>query len=324
MNRPLYKKMAPRVIYSDGYGVPGFQVGAHPFDGDKPVLIWADVTATHADALARCHVEPDGPVSDADLALVHTARYLGKIVHPQSLAAALEQPELARRSMEFVAANVLEPMRRQTRGTILTCREALAHGLAVNIGGGFHHASRERGEGFCVYSDVAVAIEVLRRDGLLGMGDRVIYIDLDVHQGNGVERIYRGDPRVYILDVYNPDIYPSDKPAYRRIDKPVHVHTGTRDEEYLALLEGALTDVLGNVSDAALCIVDLSNDIYLGDALGGVRVTADGVRARDRMTIDMMTQAGIPLAVLTSGGYSRESIGLAADMVRYVLDRAPP
>ena len=140
---------------------------------------------------------------------------------------------------------VLRPMRWATAGTVLAAREAMrTGGLAVNLSGGYHHASRDRGEGFCVYSDIGIAITMLRDAGVLAPDDRVVYVDLDAHQGNGVARVFVDDPRVFIFDVYNELIYPRDAHARRRIDCDLPVPPGCDDGRYLSLLRAELPPFL--------------------------------------------------------------------------------
>ena len=124
-----------------------------------------------------------------------------------------------------------------TGGTILAVREALCCHIAVNLGGGYHHASRDRGEGFCVYADVAIALARLRAEARLRTA---LIIDLDAHQGNGLERTYGGDPDTNILDMYTSEIYPRDFEARDSIDWDVPLRSGTGDKEYLDLLGEAL------------------------------------------------------------------------------------
>src|SRR5262249_35846076 len=128
-------------------------------------------------------------------------------------------------------------MRYATGGTMLAAREALRTRIAINLGGGYHHASRDRGEGFCVYADIAIAAARIRQETAVC---RILVIDLDAHQGNGVERIYGGDPETGIFDMYNAAIYPRDEEAKNGIDWDIPLRPGTSDRTYLGLLREVL------------------------------------------------------------------------------------
>ena len=161
-------------------------------------------------------VKPEIEVSTDELSAVHSLSYLSDLVKsPQYLAQALEIPPLALIPYKFIDASVLYPMRLATKGTILAAESALENQIAVNLSGGYHHARRDNGEGFCIYSDIGVAIYQLRNSQKIKFDDKVLVIDLDAHQGNGIARIFYEDKNVLIFDMYNKDIYPKDKPHLR-------------------------------------------------------------------------------------------------------------
>jgi histone deacetylase 11 len=205
--------MPAAVVYSPHYDITFFGVERlHPFDSRKYVRAWAVLRERFGKALRASHLRPAGPVNDADLRTVHTDLYLDtRLRSPAYLARALEVPQVARAPRWLIDWRVLRPMRWATAGTILAAREALrSGGVVMNLSGGYHHAGSDRGEGFCLYADVGVAVAVLRHDGLLAADDRVLYVDLDAHQGNGVARVFAHDPKVFLFDLYNRDIYPHD------------------------------------------------------------------------------------------------------------------
>jgi histone deacetylase 11 len=207
-------------------------------------------------------------------------------------------------------------MRLGAMGTLVAARHALTGGLALNLAGGYHHASAEQGEGFCFYADIPIAMAALRHEpeGGLGRGARVLILDLDAHQGNGHELLARNDPDVFIVDLYNRDIYPHDLAARRRIDVDRPLPSGTGDQAYLRVLQKALAAALAT-GPFALAFYVAGADVHENDLLGGLSLTSDGVRARDRLVLTALREAGVPVAALGAGGYGQESYRLLAGLV---------
>lgn len=318
--------MTPAIVYAPQYNIGFFGVERlHPFDSRKYGRAWAGLRERFGARLRDHHVRPAGPISDADLRTVHTDPYLDRDLRSAAyVARALEVPPLARAPRWLIDWRVLRPIWWAAAGTITAAREALARGFALNLSGGYHHASQARGEGFCVYSDIGVAVAVLRRDGDLAGGDRVLYIDLDAHQGNGVARVFERDPTVFIFDVYNREIYPCDSQARRRIDCDLPVPSGYDDGRYLGTLRRELPRFLDAFSGPGprLAVYNAGTDVFAGDPLGRLSVSAEGVFERDRFVIDELSRRGIPCLMLPSGGYTRESYRLIARTATWVLERS--
>src|SRR5690606_27531322 len=142
-------------------------------------------------------VRPRREVTRDELLTIHTPEYLEKLRDRRYVARALEVPQLARLPMWALDRYVLRPMRWATHGTMIAAREALEHGLAINLGGGFHHAKPDLGEGFSIYNDIALAALAVRRERLIADDARILAIDLDAHQGNGVSHAMREDSRFF-------------------------------------------------------------------------------------------------------------------------------
>jgi histone deacetylase 11 len=259
-----------------------------------------------------------------ELLTVHTAEYLNRLRQPAYVAAALEVPTVRYLPAWLIDRCVLRPMRWATMGTVLGASEALRHGLAVNLGGGFHHAKPAAGEGFCIYSDIALAIHSLRSEGAIGQDSRIAYVDLDAHQGNGVGHFFAQDQRVFILDMYNSLIYPSyDLKAQSRIDCAVRLERGCRERKYLQALASRLPGFLDSISRSqhvGLAIYNAGTDVFAGDPLGCLEVSADGVLRRDVFVVEELRKRGIPTLMLLSGGYTPVSYRLVADSVIRLLE----
>ncbi|XP_042180914.1 histone deacetylase 11 isoform X2 [Oncorhynchus tshawytscha] len=189
---------------------------------------------------------------------------------------------------------------------------AVDRGWAINVGGGFHHCSSDKGGGFCAYADITLAIKFLfeRVEGI----SRATIIDLDAHQGNGHERDFLDDRRVFIMDVYNRYIYPGDGYAKRAIKRKVELDWGTEDDEYLQKVElhseGALNEVRPDI-----IVYNAGTDILDGDPLGGLAISPQGIIKRDEIVFRAARRRGIPILMVTSGGYQKKTARIIADSI---------
>lgn len=189
---------------------------------------------------------------------------------------------------------------------------AVERGWAINVGGGFHHCSGDRGGGFCAYADITLAIKFLfeRVDGI----SRATIIDLDAHQGNGHERDFLDDQRVFIMDMYNCHIYPRDGYAKKAIKRRVELDWGTEDSEYLQKVElhceGALNELRPDI-----IIYNAGTDILDGDPLGGLSISPHGIVKRDELVFRAARRRGIPILMVTSGGYQKKTARIIADSI---------
>lgn len=315
-----------KLVYTRRYNI-GF-LGLerlHPFDSRKYGRAWRAVGREERRLRDRAWVGVRRPASVADLAAVHDPAYLARLRDPAELAAALELPFVRRLPGWVTGRVVLRPMRWAVAGSLVAAREALAAGLAVNLSGGYHHAKPARGEGFCVFNDVAYLLHHLRAEGKLSADDRVAYVDLDAHQGNGVCHHVRDDPRVFVFDAFNADIYPAyDRVARDRVDCSLPLPAGCSGAEYLRRVDQSLPgflDAIGRTARVGLAVYNAGTDVFAGDTLGGLGLSAANVLARDLYVIDRLRTRGIPVVMLLSGGYSRESYQLVANTVVELLRR---
>jgi acetoin utilization deacetylase AcuC-like enzyme len=251
-------------------------------------------------------------VSDDALRLVHTPDYVRRFCE-----GALDAAELRRLGFPW-SPGLVERSYRAVGGTVAATRHALAHGLAMNLAGGTHHAFPDHGEGFCVFNDVAVAIQLLREEGLVR---RAAVVDLDVHQGNGTHAIFAGDADVYTFSMHGGKNYPFHKVA-GTLD--VELPDGTADDAYLTLLADALPRVLA-ASSPDLVVYIAGADPHEGDLLGRLALTFDGLARRDALVLDSCREVGIPVAITIGGGYGRrieDTVAAHAQTVRIAASRA--
>jgi len=236
--------------------------------------------------------------SDGELALAHTPQWIA------SISDGSVSPEAMREIGFPWSEAMVERSRRSTGATIAACRTAFGEGISANMAGGTHHASAGKGGGFCVFNDAAVAARLMQAEhGRQGRTPlRVAVIDLDVHQGNGTASIFRNDPSVFTLSMHGQKNFPFRKEAS---DLDVELPDGCGDDDYLAALEHAL-DELDRRFTPGLVIYLAGADPFERDRLGRLKLSFDGLEARDRRVFDFAWQRRIPLAFAMAGGYARD------------------
>ncbi len=304
-----------KLIYSDEYYRP---IGAHVFPAEKYQRIHKRLIETGV-AEARDFVTPQ-PASDEDILLVHTPQYVHKL-KTGTLSAQEELEMEIPYSPELVHAFWLA-----TGGSILAADYALNGGVAFNIGGGFHHAFPDHGEGFCMIHDVAVAIRRMQRDEKI---IRAMTLDCDVHQGNGTAVIFAGMrlPRaplpstaasvlappaplrvrsahavdVFTISLHQENNYPVWKPP-SSIDVDLPDEIG--DDDYLAWLDNALSSGLRQFDPELLCYI-AGADPYREDQLGGLSLSIEGLKRRDELVFRVAHARDIPVMVTFAGGYAQ-------------------
>jgi acetoin utilization deacetylase AcuC-like enzyme len=303
-----------KLVYSENYCLP---IGEHIFRSDKYRLI--------RDLLLREHVADESdfivpqPASEADVMLVHSPLYVSKLMEG-SLSAREELEMEIPYSPQVVDAFMLH-----TGGSILAAERALQDGVSINVGGGFHHAFPEHGEGFCMINDFAVAIRAMQKRGLIG---RAMTVDCDVHQGNGTAFIFGGAQQkantlpswsagaldapqgamvsegptkdVFTISLHQENNYPFVKPP-SSID--VNLPDGCGDLEYLAWLDNALSSGLRRFDPELISYV-AGADPYREDQLGGLNLTIEGLKRRDELVFRVARSRDIPVMVTYAGGYA--------------------
>jgi acetoin utilization deacetylase AcuC-like enzyme len=302
-----------KLVYSERYFLP---IGEHIFHADKYRLI--------RERLLRERVAEEGdflapqPASESDILLVHSPHYVNKLME-----GGLSVREELQMEIPY-SPQVVDVFMLHTGGSILAAERALQDGICINIGGGFHHAFPEHGEGFCMIHDFAVAIRSLQTRGLIR---RVMTVDCDVHQGNGTAVIFGGGaaragslpsssapPRsalgqlvsngsvndVFTISLHQEHNYPYSKPS-SSID--VNLPDGCGDAEYLAWLDNALSSGLRQFDPELICYV-AGADPFAEDQLGGLTLTIEGLKQRDELLFRAASARNIPVMVTYAGGYA--------------------
>ncbi|MFK7920693.1 MAG: histone deacetylase [Bacteroidia bacterium] len=290
------------LIYRSEYniGLMGLEK-LHPFDTAKYGKAYKSLK-TALDLKSEQFVSVEA-VSHADLELVHNSIYLSRLEESSVIAQVAEMEILGSLPASVLKKNLLLPMRYATQGTIEGVKLALEHGWAVNFSGGYHHSKASMGEGFCYFADIPLAVLKLwqTRPEL-----KILVIDLDAHQGNGIESVLRDEPHFFMMDVYNKDIYPHDDVVKKYIDFDYPLPNGISDDAYLSSVRQGLKQSISKAKPD-LIIYNAGTDIYHGDALGGMNVSEKGVLERDALVWEAASQNAIPILMVPSGGYFKES-----------------
>lgn len=275
-----------KLVYHDGYDL---NLGSHVFPSHKYRLI-------HDRLLAEKFAEPGDfvapePARDEDLMLVHQRGWVQRLKH-----GTLDYLELMKLEIPY-SQKMVQAFWLAAGGTMLAARLALEDGIGFNVGGGFHHAFSGHGEGFCAINDVAVAIRKMQQEKRI---ERAMVVDCDVHDGNGTAGIFAQDPTVFTLSIHQFHNYPSIKPP-SNID--IDLEDGVGDEEYLEKLDAACRQGMREFRPQLVAYV-AGADPYREDQLGGLSLTIDGLKRRDRVVFERSREHGAKVVVTLAGGYA--------------------
>jgi acetoin utilization deacetylase AcuC-like enzyme len=277
-----------RLVYRDGYDL---NLRDHIFPSHKYRLLRERFLA-EGFAAPEDFIAPE-PASTEDLMLVHDADWVirlknGTLTYHDILK--LELPYSRRMVNGFILA---------AGGTTLAARLALRDRIGYNVGGGFHHAFPDHGEGFCAINDVAVAIRRLRHEGAI---ERALVIDCDNHHGNGTASIFAGDKSVFTISLHQFNNYPSEKPPS---DIDIHLKDGVGDEQYLMSLRDAYSTAVAAFRPNLIAYV-AGADPYVEDQLGGLALTIEGLKERDRIVFESALRYRAAVVVTLAGGYAHD------------------
>src|SRR5271157_4494248 len=301
-----------RLVYHENYDL---HLGSHVFPSKKYAWLHDRLIRTRF-ATVEDFTAPE-PAADEDILLVHDLEWVAKL-----RSGTLTYQDILRLEIPY-SRQMVEAFWLAAGGTILAARLALESGVGFNLGGGFHHAFPDHGEGFCAINDIAVAIRRLQRDGAIR---RAMVVDCDVHHGNGTAAIFAGDDSVFTLSIHQFRNYPSEKPP-SSLD--IHLADGVGDAEYLHRLGDGYRAALA-IFQPELVMYVAGADPFYADQLGGLSLILDGLKERDNMVIWTALQHQIPVAVVLAGCYAlsvEDTVTIhanTAQAAREVLEKLPP
>jgi len=295
-----------RLFYTDVFVLP--LPAGHRFPMEKYARLRQRLLASGDFSEGDFHLPP--AASDEELARAHDLDYIRQ-VSDGSL------PERMQKAIGFPwSEGMVERSRRSAGATLAACRAALADGVAANLAGGTHHAFRDRGEGFCVFNDAAVAARAMQAEG---RAERILIVDCDVHQGNGTASILRGDDNVFTFSIHGARNFPFTKESS---DLDIELPDACSDEAYLLQLDHGLTTAF-DLARPQLVIYLAGADPYVDDRLGRLALSMDGLAERDRRVFARCRLAGIPAAIAMAGGYARQiddTVAIHANTIRLARD----
>lgn len=300
-----------RLVYHERYDL---HFGDHVFPSKKFKWLHDRMLWTRF-AVKEDFVTPE-PAADEDLLLAHDRAWIDKLSN-----GTLSYQEILQLEVPY-SRYLVEAFWLAAGGSMLAARLALADGIGYNLGGGFHHAYPDHGEGFCAINDIAVALRRVQRDGMI---ERAMVVDCDVHHGNGTAAIFAGDTSVFTLSIHQFNNYPTEKPP-SSLD--IHLPDGVGDEEYLHRLGNGYRTAL-SLFHPELLIYVAGADPYCEDQLGGLSLSFEGLQERDRLVIWTALHSHIPVAIVLAGGYAmnvQDTVRIHANtahVAREVLERSP-
>jgi acetoin utilization deacetylase AcuC-like enzyme len=276
-----------KLVHHERYDL---NLGPHVFPSQKFRLV-AEALRRESIADRNDFLTPE-PAGDEDLLRVHTHDWVERLKN-----GTLTASEVMRLEVPY-SPELVEAVWLATGGTILAAQCAMREGFGCNLGGGFHHAYPGHGEGFCAIHDVAVAIRRMQADGAIR---KAIVVDTDVHHGNGTAAIFAEDPTVFTLSIHQENNYPGYKPP-STLD--LHLDDRVEDDEYLGILLPAVRRALQDFAPEMLFYIG-GADPYCEDQLGGLMLTKEGLKQRDRGVFEEARKCGISVVTTLAGGYAR-------------------
>ena len=291
-----------KLFYTDVFVLP--LPAGHRFPMEKYARLRAALLASGDFSESDFHLPP--AASDEELARAHDPAYI----------AAVSCGELgipAQKAIGFPwSPGMVERSRRSAGATLAACRAAFADGVSANLAGGTHHAFRDRGEGFCVFNDAAVAARAMQAEG---RAERILVVDCDVHQGNGTASILQGDDSIFTFSIHGARNFPFEKETS---DLDIELPDGCNDEAYLLQLNHGL-DTAFDLARPDLVIYLAGADPYHDDRLGRLALSFAGLAERDRRVFGRCKSLGLPVAVAMAGGYARQiddTVAIHAQTIR--------
>ena len=278
-----------KIYYTDTFTIPLPE--KHTFPGDKYYLLRKRIEAAKL-VPSENLIVPEA-ASDAEILRVHDRTYWNRLKNGE-----LTAKEIRRVGLPW-SPKIVRRTRYSTGATIAACRSAIKEQVAVNLGGGTHHAFSDYGQGYCWINDSVIASRSLQAEGLI---QKILIVDCDVHQGNGTAALVRNDPTIFTFSIHGGNNFPLHKEAS---DLDIALDDGTGDDDYLGALEKGLKTSLQNFR-ADLAIYLSGADAYKDDRFGRLALSKTGLAQRDRLVLNHLHQAGLPVAITLAGGYARQ------------------
>jgi histone deacetylase 11 len=301
------------LVYNRQYNISAFGLEhLNPFDSCKYRKIQKHLTKLGLRQSAD-FIRP-AELSREQLLTVHTPEYLDSLKNSEVLARIFEVAAAAVVPSALLDSAILHPMRLAGGGTILACRLALEKGVAINLGGGYHHADCDRGGGFCAYSDVPIALSILHAENKI---QRTLIVDTDAHQGNGFANVMRKTGWGHVLDLFDESIYPYPKV---KEDMSVPLPKGSVGDYYLTALERTLPQALASFKPD-LIVYNAGSDVLDSDPLSSLRLSVMDMTLRDQFVVETALERKIPVAMVLAGGYGRESALSHAKSIQNLIEK---
>ena len=289
------------IFYNEKYNFRlGLLAYLHPFEGHKFERIYADIKDLDDVTLSS----PSKPIAQETIDDFVNPLIKRHLRSKKLVSRALEVPAIPFVPFSFFDQKILTPMKWAVAGTLAASKKVLAGNNCWNLSGGYHHASPDSIEGFCIYNDIGITYQSLVKSGEITKEDKILIIDTDAHHGNGNAVTFENNSNVTLLDVYNKDIYPTSASSRNRVDLPVPLQSGVSGEEYLHHYQSALDSLEGGFR---LAFVVAGTDVLEVDPLGGMNLSVSDVASREKMTSNKLEELGIPFVMLGGGGYSKHS-----------------
>lgn len=272
----------------------------HPFDGKKFENVFNEINN-----LDQINIKsPSGGIAQEEIdnfvdsllrLLLHKKRYILR---------ALEIPYIPILPFSVIDKRILLPMRWGVSGTIEATRTALTGVNCWNLSGGYHHATRAVSEGFCIYNDIGITFDTLKKEGKLSDESKILIIDIDAHHGNGNAYVFMDNKNVKILDIYNNTIYPKNTYTKERVDINIPLSSGVNGDIYLSKLKEGLNTINSGFD---LAYVIAGTDVLSTDPLGGLKLSINDCIERDTLVLEKLLSISTPAIYLGGGGYSKDS-----------------
>lgn len=305
----LSKESLP-IVYRDEYNIRLMGIEKfHPFDTEKYLHITEFLIKEKIltfDQFLKPKI-----VSEEQLKLVHTEKYLQSLEEKTNIVRIAETEALSLLPNFILKNNMIQPLKYATGGTILSSQLAIQYGWSINLGGGFHHAHSSDGGGWCYFDDIMISIKLLPKKI-----QKVLIIDLDAHQGNGIERDklkFKND-NIFIFDMYNGRAYPFDSFAKKAIDYKIELLPKTTDGIYLEKLKDGLNHIKSSFQPDII-FYNAGSDILKGDPLGGLNISPNAFIEKDELVFSYALENKIPIVYLLSGGYQKTNAKVISDSI---------